>query len=106
MGCRDHVVIAVLSKYVCRFDTANVFNPAALALVATFYLFNTAQDWWGAMPDASPYAVVVLLVTGVFITARVNKLPMVLAFLGVYYGSSRPSPSPRTEAGRGNLQDA
>ena len=79
-------IIAVLSKYVCRFDTANVFNPAALALVATFYLFNTAQDWWGAMPDASPYAVVVLLVTGVFITARVNKLPMVLAFLGVYYG--------------------
>ncbi len=77
--------IAVLSKYVCRFDTANVFNPAALALVATFYVFNTAQDWWGAMPDAPPYALVALLATGVFITARVNKLPMVLAFLGAYY---------------------
>jgi Na+-translocating ferredoxin:NAD+ oxidoreductase RnfD subunit len=77
--------LAVLSKYVCRFDTANIFNPAALALVATFYLFNTAQDWWGAMPDAPLYAVLVLLATGVFITSRVNKLPMVLAFLGVYY---------------------
>jgi Na+-translocating ferredoxin:NAD+ oxidoreductase RnfD subunit len=78
-------VMAVVSKYVCRLDTANVFNPAALALVATFYVFNTAQDWWGAMTDASPYAMVVLVATGVFITSRVNKLPMVLAFLGVYY---------------------
>jgi len=77
--------VAVASKYVCRIDTANVFNPAALALVATFYVFNTAQDWWGAMTEASPYAMVLLVATGVFITSRVNKLPMVLAFLGVYY---------------------
>jgi Na+-translocating ferredoxin:NAD+ oxidoreductase RnfD subunit len=78
-------VIAVISKYVFRVRTANVFNPAALALVVTFYLFNTGQSWWGAMTDAGWLGLVVLIVTGVFITDRVNKMPMVLAFLGAYY---------------------
>jgi enediyne biosynthesis protein E5 len=78
-------IVGVLSKYVVRGHTANVFNPAALALVATFYVFNTAQNWWGALPELPPAAVVVLLATGVFITYKVNKIPAALAFLGVYY---------------------
>ena len=78
-------VIGVLSKYVVRGHTANVFNPAALALVATFYVFNPAQNWWGALPSLPLTAIVVLLATGIFITYKVNKIPAVLAFLGVYY---------------------
>jgi Na+-translocating ferredoxin:NAD+ oxidoreductase RnfD subunit len=78
-------VVGVVSKYVFRVGGANVFNPAALALVATFYVFNTGQSWWGALP-ALPIAAVALLVAGgVFITDRVNKVPLVIAFLGVYY---------------------
>ena len=77
--------IAVISKYVFRTRNANVFNPAALALVATFYVFNTGQSWWGAMTEAGWLGLVVLIATGVFITDRVNKMPMVLAFLGAYY---------------------
>jgi Na+-translocating ferredoxin:NAD+ oxidoreductase RnfD subunit len=77
--------IAVLSKYVLRVGAANVFNPAAFALVATFYWFNTGQSWWGALPELSPWALVLLFSIGVFITDRVNKLPLVLAFLGAYY---------------------
>jgi Na+-translocating ferredoxin:NAD+ oxidoreductase RnfD subunit len=78
-------IVGVLSKYIVRGHTANVFNPAALALVATFYVFNTAQNWWGALPEMPLAVVVVLLATGVFITYKVNKIPAVLAFLGVYY---------------------
>ena len=78
-------VIGVVSKYVVRTKSANVFNPAALGLVATFYWFNTGQDWWGALPDAAPYALVALIAAGMFITDRVNKAPLVLTFLGVYY---------------------
>ncbi len=77
--------VAVLSKYIFRTRTANVFNPAALAIVATFYVFDTGQSWWGALPDIAPIALAVLFATGVFITDRVNKLPLVLAFLGSYY---------------------
>jgi Na+-translocating ferredoxin:NAD+ oxidoreductase RnfD subunit len=77
--------LAVVSKYVFRTRSANVFNPAALALVATFYVFNTAQSWWGALPELSPIALVVLFASGVFITDRVNKIPLVLIFLASYF---------------------
>ena len=77
--------VAVLSKYVVRSGKANVFNPAALALVATFYLFNTGQSWWGALPELPSFAVVALLASGAFVALRVNKAPAVLSFLGTYY---------------------
>jgi len=78
--------LAVVSKYVARTRLANVFNPAAVALVVTFYLFDTAQNWWGALPELHPaIGLPVLFATGVFITDRVNKLPLVIAFLGAYF---------------------
>jgi Na+-translocating ferredoxin:NAD+ oxidoreductase RnfD subunit len=77
--------VGVLSKYVARGRSANVFNPAALALVATFYVFDTGQSWWGALPELPMFAITALFATGVFITDRVKKMPAVLAFLGVYY---------------------
>ena len=76
--------VGVLAKYVVRVGKANVFNPAALGLVATFYVYDTAQNWWGAMPDVS-VGLVVLFLVGLFIVQRVNKGPVVIAFLGTYY---------------------
>ena len=78
-------VAAVLSKYAIRSRAANVFNPAALAIVGSFYVFQTGQSWWGALPEVTPWAQFVLLAGGLFITDRVNKMPLVLAFLGVYF---------------------
>jgi Na+-translocating ferredoxin:NAD+ oxidoreductase RnfD subunit len=77
-------LVAVASKYVVRSRKANVFNPAALALVISFYVFGTAQDWWGSIPDAR-FGAVLVLGTGLFIAWRTDKLPAVLSFLGVYY---------------------
>jgi Na+-translocating ferredoxin:NAD+ oxidoreductase RnfD subunit len=77
--------IAIVSKYIVRMRTANVFNPAALAIVITYYVFHTGQSWWGALGDVPPIALVALFGTGIFIADRVNKMPMVLAFLGTYY---------------------
>jgi Na+-translocating ferredoxin:NAD+ oxidoreductase RnfD subunit len=76
---------AVVSKYIFRTRSANVFNPAALALVVAFYVFHTGQSWWGALPEITPWALAVLFATGIFITDRVNKMPLVLVFLGTYY---------------------
>jgi Na+-translocating ferredoxin:NAD+ oxidoreductase RnfD subunit len=79
-------VIAILSKYIFRSRAANVFNPAALGIVVTFYIFHTGQSWWGALPEVTPIALMAVLVAvGVFITDRVNKMPLVLAFLGAYF---------------------
>ena len=80
-------VVAILSKYVFRSRAANVFNPAALAIVATFYVFHTGQSWWGALPEITPVAQVVLAAAGVFIADRVNKMPLVLAFLALQTAS-------------------
>jgi Na+-translocating ferredoxin:NAD+ oxidoreductase RnfD subunit len=77
--------VAIVSKYVARTLSANVFNPAALALVATFYIFNTGQSWWGALPKMAPIALLLLFATGAFIADRVNKIPLVLMFLGTYF---------------------
>jgi Na+-translocating ferredoxin:NAD+ oxidoreductase RnfD subunit len=77
--------VAVASKYLFRTRSANVFNPAAFALVATFYLFDTGQSWWGALPELAPVALIALFATGIFIADRVNKMPLVLMFLGLYY---------------------
>ena len=77
--------VAILSKYVFRGRSANIFNPAAFGIVLMFYVFETGQSWWGALPDVTPAAMAVLFATGIFITDRVNKMPMVLAFLGAYY---------------------
>ena len=77
--------IGVLGKYVARTRAANIFNPAALGIVVTFYVFDTGQNWWGALPELAPWTLVVLVGTGVFIASRVNKMPLVLVFLGAYY---------------------
>ena len=78
---------AIVSKHIFRTRWANVFNPAALGIVAAFYVFGTGQDWWGALPEVAPaaFALLVLFAAGVFITDRVNKIPLVLVFLGVYF---------------------
>ena len=77
--------IGVLSKYVARGRSANVFNPAALALVVSYCAFDTGHSWWGALPELPILALAALFVTGVFITDRVNKMPAVLVFLGVHF---------------------
>ncbi|MGH9574367.1 MAG: RnfABCDGE type electron transport complex subunit D [Candidatus Acidiferrales bacterium] len=77
--------IAIASKYIFRTRSANVFNPAAFGLVVTFYMFNTGQSWWGALPEVSPYALIALVAMGIFISDRVKKIPMVLIFLGAYF---------------------
>jgi Na+-translocating ferredoxin:NAD+ oxidoreductase RnfD subunit len=76
---------AIASKHVFRTRSANVFNPAALGLLLAFYVFRSGQNWWGALPEAPPFALVALFVMGVFIADRVNKMPLVLVFLGSYY---------------------
>jgi Na+-translocating ferredoxin:NAD+ oxidoreductase RnfD subunit len=79
-------LFGVLTKYAVRTRMSNVFNPAAIAIVASYYVFHTGQSWWGALPTVNPvFLRAALPAGGIFITRRVNKLPMVIAFLGAFY---------------------
>jgi Na+-translocating ferredoxin:NAD+ oxidoreductase RnfD subunit len=72
-------------KYLIRTNRSHVFNPAGLALLVAIPVFGTGQSWWGALADM-PWAWTLLLVAGgAVIAERVNKLPIVLAFLGTYF---------------------
>jgi Na+-translocating ferredoxin:NAD+ oxidoreductase RnfD subunit len=77
-------MLAVNSKYLFQARGRHIFNPAALALVVAYFLFASEQNWWGALANVPPPFVVVLIATGLFIADRVNKMPMVLAFLGCF----------------------
>ncbi len=77
--------LGVASKYVVRTATANTFNPAALALVAAFYLFDAGESWWGALPELPAIAIVLLVASGLFIADRVTRLHAVFAFLATYF---------------------
>jgi Na+-translocating ferredoxin:NAD+ oxidoreductase RnfD subunit len=79
-------LVAVASKYALRLQKANVFNPAAFALVATYYIFDTGQSWWGALPALPIAAIALLAAGGLFVAYYVNKLPIAIAFLGVWFG--------------------
>jgi Na+-translocating ferredoxin:NAD+ oxidoreductase RnfD subunit len=78
--------VGIFGKYLFRTRTANLFNPAALGLVATYYGFNPIQNWWGAMSFITPYAVVAMVIAGTYLTERVNRMPAVLSFFACYFG--------------------
>ena len=77
--------IAIAGKHLLRTRLANVFNPAALALVAAGIFFSAGQSWWGALPDTSFFGPLLLISIGLFIVDRIKKLPLVFSFLGAYF---------------------
>jgi Na+-translocating ferredoxin:NAD+ oxidoreductase RnfD subunit len=78
---------SVLAKRILRGEREHFFNPAALALVWAPIAFGSGESWWGAFGDLSWMWLPVLLVIGVVLTDRLNKFPLVLTFLLVYFGS-------------------
>lgn len=78
--------LAVGSKYVLRGSRWPIFNPAAFGLLMVAALFGSGESWWGSLPDLPAVLVVALLLTGAFITDKVNKFPLALAFFAAFYG--------------------
>ena len=76
--------IAIAAKHLIRTRSANVFNPAALGLLAGFFIFSSGDSWWGSFPDLSPLALIVVIATGIFIANHLNKLPLILSFIAAY----------------------
>jgi Na+-translocating ferredoxin:NAD+ oxidoreductase RnfD subunit len=79
-------VLATISKHLMATRRWHVFNPAALALLVSIPLFATGQSWWGALADLPWPFLLVLLAGGAVVVERINKFPLVLSFLGTYFG--------------------
>ena len=79
-------VVAVLSKYLFRSAHAERVQSGGAGHGRQFLCLSHRQSWWGALTeDHTAVASPVLVFAGVFISDRVNKLPMVLTFLGAYF---------------------
>src|SRR5439155_1525440 len=63
-------IVAIASKYLIRSRWSNVFNPAALALVAAYFVFGGEQSWWGALPNLPVATVAGVLVGNVWESLR------------------------------------
>jgi Na+-translocating ferredoxin:NAD+ oxidoreductase RnfD subunit len=78
-------VAGIFAKHLLRLGGSHVFNPAALALVVSSVAFDSGQSWWGALPGLGSAGLGVVCVSGFYIARRINKLPMVVAFLALYF---------------------
>jgi Na+-translocating ferredoxin:NAD+ oxidoreductase RnfD subunit len=77
---------AILTKRILRTEREHIFNPAALALLWAPIAFGSGESWWGAFGDLPWVWIALLIVVGVFLTDRLNKFPLMLAFLATYFG--------------------
>jgi Na+-translocating ferredoxin:NAD+ oxidoreductase RnfD subunit len=84
--CAFTAAIAILSKQVLKVNKKPIFNPAGFGLAVAIMLFQTGQSWWGGLSELPAWCSVFVLIGGWLITRRVQKFPLVLAFLGTYYG--------------------
>ena len=78
---------AVISKYVVRTSSANVFNPAALALLIAFLAFGAEESWWGALPELPLIALALVAAGGLYLANHLKKMPAVVAFLFTYFAT-------------------
>lgn len=78
--------IAIVSKHLLRTRWSNIFNPAALGLVAAAVLAGAGESWWGSLPNEGVLGAVVLLGVGGYTADRVNKVPAATAFAATYFG--------------------
>jgi Na+-translocating ferredoxin:NAD+ oxidoreductase RnfD subunit len=63
--------------------------------------FGSGQSWWGALPELGVLGLIALCASGFYIAQRINKLPMIAAFLVAYlslFTLSAVAASPATVA--------
>jgi Na+-translocating ferredoxin:NAD+ oxidoreductase RnfD subunit len=77
--------MGIVAKHCWRIKRANVLNPAAAGIVLSYFVFNTGQSWWGALPELPAPFIALVLATGGFMAWRLHKLPLALAFLGTHF---------------------
>lgn len=77
--------VGIASKHVIRSGGVNVLNPAGVGLVAAHLAFGEGESWWGGLPDYGIVGLVLVLVPGAWIADHINKVPLMLSFLGAYF---------------------
>lgn len=72
-------VVAIVSKHVIRLKGGNIFNPAALGIILSIYLFSVADIWW------SSAQIIPVIILGLLVAGKIGKLRLALSFLIVFF---------------------
>lgn len=70
-------IFAMASKYILAIGKKHIFNPAAIAVVLTAFIFGQYASWWvgGNLPLLG-----FVLVGGLLITRKIQRFDLVLSF--------------------------
>ena len=79
--------VAVASKHFLATAQVHLFNPAAVGLLIGLVVFPTGHSWWGALTDLPWPASAILIGCAVVVANRVRRLPMLIAFLLIYFAA-------------------
>jgi ferredoxin-NADP reductase/Na+-translocating ferredoxin:NAD+ oxidoreductase RnfD subunit len=73
------ITLATASKYVLAIDKKHIFNPVAIAVVITAFIFNLHASWWigGNLPMMA-----FVIIGGLLILRKVQRLDLALMFFG------------------------
>ncbi len=71
-------LLAILTKHLIRFRRINIFNPAALGVLITLFLFPNSNAWWGGEQ------LIAVIALGLPILYRIKRMQMVAIFLASY----------------------
>lgn len=71
-------ILAILSKYLIRFQKKHLFNPAALGLFLTIILFGANTQWKGT------YTWYILLPLGFYFAYKLRKLELIIGYAIVF----------------------
>lgn len=73
-------VFAISSKYIIAFRKKHIFNPAAVALVLSFFIFKFGGSWW----IGNQYMLAPILIGGLLIVKKIKRFSLVLSFFIIY----------------------
>lgn len=73
-------LVAMGSKYLITFEKKHIFNPAAVGALFIAVAFGIGSNWW----VGNPYLFPIILVGGLLILVKIDRLVMAGIFLGVY----------------------
>ena len=70
-------IFAMASKYMLAANRKHIFNPAAIAVVLTAFIFNQYASWWvgGNIP-----LLAFVLIGGLLIVRKIQRFDLVIAF--------------------------
>ncbi|MBI1863736.1 oxidoreductase [Candidatus Woesebacteria bacterium] len=72
-------VISEASKYIFALKKKHIFNPAAFAVLLTYFVLNQSASWWIGTASMFPF----VLIGGLLLTRKIKRFDLVLSFLMV-----------------------